>query len=487
LGRASISGGWEGACSVPGTVGNYLKKPGFLAIISVMTGENRSTALPSVLLEFRATNVRSFREPLELSLHATAMAEEGVPREVPWREGTRHPLLVLPAAGIFGANASGKTNLLRVMDDMRRIVLNSFKTTSRSSRIPQHPFRLDPDAENAPSEFCVDLVLNGIRHEYGFRVDDTKVIEEWAHRYTHGKVSTLFRRKGNNVDLIGELNRAKGRAVREILRPNSLFLSAAAAADHPDFVPLYEWFGSNLILCEANNRPARWLYTARLLARDDSRARVLDMLHAADLGIIDAHTRSLDPEIMERLKKALQALNDSEELASFELAEDSLVNVTLSHRGSRDSVDFEVADESLGTLVWLGLVGPVLDALSHGTVLLADEIESSLHPALVAQLVRTFQDKASNPNSAQLIFNSHEAGLLGNSTGERVLGRDQVWFTEKLHDGRTRLYPLSDLNPRIDEAVSRRYLAGRYGATPIISDAEFTALAASVSAGGKEK
>jgi uncharacterized protein len=451
-----------------------------------MTGEDPSAATVSMLLAFRAANVRSFRDPLELSLYATAMAEEGVPRDVPWREGTRHPLRVLPAAGIFGANASGKTNLLRVMDDMRRIVLTSFRNTSRSGRIIRHPFRLDPDAVSSPSEFSVDLVLNGIRHEYGFRVDDTRVVEEWAHRYTHGKVSTLFRREGNNVDLIGEVNRAKGRAVKEILRPNSLFLSAAAAADHPDFLPLYEWFESNFVLCEANTRPTRWFYTANLLSSEESRSRVLDMLHAADLGITDARARSLDPEIVERLQKAMQALNDAEDGASFELSEDSLMSLTLSHQGSRGSVDFDVTEESLGTLVWLGLVGPVLDSLSRGTVLLADELESSLHPALVEQLVRAFQRKVSNPNCAQLIFNSHEAGLLGNSTSERVLGRDQIWFTEKLYDGRTRLYPLTNLDPRKDEALSRRYLAGRYGATPIISDAEFEALAASASAGGRE-
>jgi AAA15 family ATPase/GTPase len=465
-----------------------LKKRGFSVIIDLMIGEDPSADTVSMLLAFRAANVRSFRDPLELSLQATAMAEEGVPREVPWREATRHPLRVLPVAGVFGANASGKTNLLRVMDDMRRIVLTSFKAPGRSSRISRHPFRLDSDAMNTPSEFSVDLVLNGIRHEYGFRVDDTRVMEEWAYRYTHGKASTLFRRTGDNVDLIGDLNRAKGRAVKEILRPHSLFLSAAAAADHPDFLPLYEWFDSNLILCEASSRTARWLYTAHLLTHENRRAQVLDMLHAADLGITDAKARSIPSEVMERLKKALQALNDSEEAsASFELSEDSLMSVSLSHRGSRKSVAFDVTDESLGTLVWLGLVGPVLDALSRGTVLLADELESSLHPTLVAQLVRTFQDKSSNPNGAQLIFNSHEAGLLGNSTGERTLGRDQVWFTEKLHDGRTRLYPLSDLDPRKDEAVSRRYLAGRYGATPIIVDAEFAALASAAAAGGREK
>jgi uncharacterized protein len=456
--------------------------------MNVMTGDDPSAAAESMLLEFRAANVRSFHDPLRLSLEATVMAEDGVPREVPWREVTRHPLRVLPAAGIFGANASGKTNLLRIMDDMRRIVLTSFKNAGRSSRIQRHPFMLDPDAQHEPSEFSVDLILDGIRHEYGFRVDDTRVIEEWALRYTHGKASTLFRREGDTVELLGEFNRAKGRAVREILRPNSLFLSAAAAADHPDFIPLYEWFESNLLLCEAASRPERWLYTAHLLTHDNRRSQVLDMLHAADLGIIDAQARSLDPEVRERLKRALQALSDPEDGSPFfELAEDSLMSVTLSHRGSGHSVEFDAADESLGTLVWLGLVGPVLHALSRGSVLLADELESSLHPTLVTQLVRTFQGKSSNPNGAQLIFNSHEAELLGNSVGERILGRDQVWFTEKLHDGRTRLYPLTDLNPRKDEAVSRRYLTGRYGATPIISDAEFTALAASISADGKEE
>jgi uncharacterized protein len=474
----------EGA-SVPAIFGKNLKKHGFPAIIDLMAGEDPSTAL-SMLLAFRAENVRSFKDPLELSLEATAMAKEGVPRGVSWREDGKRLLYVLPAAGIFGANASGKTNLLRAMDDMRRIVLTSFRATGRSGRIPRRPFRLDPESERAPSEFSVDLVLNGIRHEYGFRVDDSRVIEEWARRYPHGKAATLFRRREDHPLELGESNRARGRAVTEILRPNSLFLSAAAAANHPDLLPLYEWFESNFVLAEASSRERRWMYTAHLLTHDNDRSRVLDMLHAADLGITDARARKPDPEMMERVRRAVRILNNIEDEATPPVYdEDSFMDLVLSHQGTRESVQFEVSDESLGTLVWLGLVGPVLDALARGTVLLADELESSLHPALVTQLVRAFQNQVSNPNGAQLIFNSHEVGLLGNSVGERILGRDQVWFTEKLQDGRTRLYPLTDLNPRKDEALSQRYLAGRYGATPIISEAEFEALAALVSAGAE--
>src|SRR5690606_8153123 len=98
-----------------------------------------------------------------------------------------------------------------------------------------------------------------------------------------------------------------------------------------------------------------------------------------------------------------------------------------------------------GTRVWYGLIGPVVDALELGSVFLADELDASLHPALVSQLIRLFQDPDTNPRRAQLIFNSHDATLMGDSVGERLLGRDQIWFTEKRADGSTRLYPLVDL------------------------------------------
>lgn len=183
------------------------------------------------MLGFRFRNVRSFRDEVEFSFEATAMAEPGVPRSVPWREGGTRQLKVLPAAGVFGANASGKSNLLRVLDDMRHMVLDSFRAGDKNSRIPRRPFRLDPSSAGAPSTYEIDLVLDGIRHEYGFVVDDQRVVSEFARNYPRGKAVTIFRREGDAV-VLGEKDRAKGRAITEILRSNSLFLSAAAAADH---------------------------------------------------------------------------------------------------------------------------------------------------------------------------------------------------------------------------------------------------------------
>ena len=438
----------------------------------------------TMLVSFRSSNARSFRDDLEFSLEATAMSEQGIPRDVPWRQGGARPLRILPAAGIFGANASGKSNFLRVLGDMRHLVLGSF-SGDRNRRLDTHPFQLDADHATGPSSYEVDLVLDGIRFEYGFTLDASRVISEYARHYPRGKSALIFRREGLDVQL-GERDRAKGRAVGEILRQNALYLSAAAAADHPGLQPLYEWFGSNLMLCEASSREARWSYTTRLMSVPDRRDLVLAMLRAADLGITDAKVREPDPEMMDRITRAIQVLQneyDSENVQPVKIDTTPFLKIALSHRGQSGNVEFETADESLGTLIWLGLTGPVLDALATGSVLLVDELESSLHPALVKQLVRIFQNQRTNPNGAQLVFNSFEAGLLGNSVDDRILGRDQVWFTEKLHDGSTRLYPLTDLSPRKAEAVTRRYLDGRYGATPIISDSEFDVLAVKVATG----
>ncbi|MGH3248262.1 MAG: AAA family ATPase [Trebonia sp.] len=450
-----------------------------------------ATGIPemrTMLVSFRGRNVRSFRDDIEFSLEATAMSEDGVPRSVPWRQGGSHPLRLLPASGIFGANASGKSNFLRVLDDMRRLVLTSF-SGDRTKRLGVHPFRLDNDYASAPSGYEIDLVLNGIRYEYGFTLDSTQVIDEYARYYPRGKAATLFNRDELHVQL-GEKDRAKGRAVSEILRPNSLYLSAAAAADHPGLQPLYQWFHSNLKLCEASSRESRWTYTTRIMSKPENREFVLAMLHAADLGITGARVREPEPEMLDQIHRMFSAIqreiepeSEIEGSGSVKFDATSFLRIALSHRGKSGDVEFDTADESLGTLVWLGLIGPVLDALAAGTVLLVDELESSLHPALVKQLVRIFQRKHTNPNGAQLIFNSFEAGLLGNSVDDRILGRDQVWFTEKLYDGSTRLYSLTDLGPRKAEAVTRRYLDGRYGATPIINDAEFDALAVKVSSG----
>ena len=437
----------------------------------------------SALLSFKAANVRCFRDSLELSLLSTSLAEKSVVRLVPWRRGGR-PLGVLPVAGVFGANASGKTNVLRAMDDMRGYVLNSFRSGNPTGGIPRRPYLLDPATTSAPSRFEVDLVLGGVRHEFGFVIDDEQVLEEWAYRYPNGRASLMFHRRNSHVTL-GDLERSKGRSVVELLRPNALFLSTAASANHAALLPLYAWFGRNLRLAEADSRHYRQALTTQLLGQEERREWVLSLLRAADLGVTGARKHEPDPVMRERLQPAVRILaglegqpQGVEEGPPFQD-----FGVRLLHRGVSDDIELDAQDESLGTQVWFGLVGSVVEALADGAVLLADELDASLHTALLAQLVRLFQDPKTNPHRAQLVFNSHDAMLLGESGSDRLLGRDQIWFTEKRGDGSTRLYPLADLDPRREEAIGRRYLAGRYGATPILSRQEFDATADLITSG----
>ncbi|MEV0619448.1 ATP-binding protein [Nonomuraea sp. NPDC050404] len=442
---------------------------------------------PSMLLAFRAENIYSFYDELDFSMEATAQAEEGVPRDVHWHQKGGRPLRVLPAAGVFGANASGKTNLLKALYGLREHVLFSFRSGDPSGGIHRHSFRLDPGAGEKPTRYEIDLVLNGVRHEYGVVMNDQHVLHEWAYRYPNGRAALIFERTcGKQVDIPAG-KRTIGRAIERIARPNALFLSAAAAGKHPDLLPLYDWFGQNLKFAEASSRQARWAFTAQLLREDASREQVLALLRAADLGISDVRIRPPDPKVLERVRRAILILtgheDDAEGFPDIDLTELGLV---LSHRGAEEDVDFNVSEESLGTLVWLGIVGPVFDALEAGSVLLADELESSLHPTLAERIIGLFQDPEANPNGAQLIFSSHAPTLLGNATQSRPLGRDQVWFTEKLVNGRSRLYPLSDLSPRQEEAIGKRYLSGRYGATPIVSHEEFVEVARLIAAGGRK-
>lgn len=440
-------------------------------------GAHKEAQLPSVLLAFRAENARSFRDQFELSLLATSMAEEAYVRRVPWREGGS-PVAVLPVAGAFGANGSGKSNVLKVMHDMRNLVLRSFRQSDPEGGIDdRRPFLLDHHARAEPTRFEVDLVLDGVRHEYGFVVNDDRVLEEFAYWYPKGRAATLFERKDDDVEL-GASDRTKGRAILELLRPNALFLSTAASANHPRLLPLYQWFSRNLLLAEADSRPYRQVMTTEMLNDPDDRAQVLALLHAADLGVTDAQKHDLDPVMQDRMRRAMRILNglegepETDEGPTFEQ-----LGVVLSHQGTDGDVSLDPFDESLGTRVWFGLIGPVVAALRSGSVFLADELDASLHPALVSQLLRLFQDPETNPRRAQLIFNSHDASLLGDAVTERLLGRDQIWFVEKRNDGSSHLYPLVDLDPRKQESIGKRYLAGRYGATPILSAQQFAAAA----------
>lgn len=450
-----------------------------------MAVDRRSEPGAAMLFMFRASNVRSFRDEMQLSFLATGLAKSEVVRQVQWNHSGA-TVDVLPAACVYGANASGKSNVLRAMSDMRDVVLRSFRSWDPSGPTERRPFRLNRHSADQPTMFEIDMVLSGVRHVYGFRFDDQSITEEWATWYPKGRPAQLFRRVGMSVTWGSSVPGAKSRAVTDILRRNALVLSTAAATGHPNLSPLYEWFRRNLLLAEADSRPMRHAFSAHMLTHSETRGKLMALLKAADLGIVGLSEEEIDPVIQERLERAVRVLSGSEDSETpADAATIAFSAYRFHHAGDGVEVTFTAGEESMGTLVWLGLAGPIVDALATGAVLLADEIDTSLHPALTAQLLRIFQDPETNPHRAQLVFNSHDTTLLGDSTGDRPLGRDQVWFAEKRSDGASVLFPLTDLDPRREEAVGRRYLAGKYGGHPILAEGDFDAAAHLITAGGK--
>ncbi|MCG5217799.1 ATP-binding protein [Streptosporangium sp. KLBMP 9127] len=393
-----------------------------------------------MLVGFRAANVLSFRGEIELSL----LAPEGGDRAA----RSISDLRVSPVAAVFGANASGKTNLLGAMRWMRHAVLDSVADWARAKGVPRQPFAVDREAAEEASLFEVDVVIGADRYVYGFEVSDRRVETEWLHVYPRGsrRRQVWFDRDADrNEQFRFPSDRLKGpkKPLIEYTRPNALFLTAAGSLHVKQLAPLFSWFNDNL-----------WLVSP-----------------GDDLHRLDAHSRRklLDPIFRKRVERLLSVADLGITGIEVEDKDEEAPAVSLVHQGRNGSVAFDIRhQESLGTLTWLALLIPLLKALDDGAVLLIDELDSSLHPVLVAEIVRLFEDTVANPLGAQLVFTGHDVTLLSKAHLERPLDREQVWITEKMSTGESRLYPLTDMGVRTDESMERGYLRGRYGGIPRI-------------------
>ncbi len=398
-------------------------------------------------MSFKSENVLSYRDKEHFSLLASPYSKNSkaeVVRELPTASGK--PVRVLPAAGIFGKNASGKTTLLRMMRDMRVVVLSSFK----DERTVRRPFLFGEEKLEQPSSFEVDLLISGVYWNYGFSIDNQSVLKEHAYHYPKGRRALIFERIGENI-IIGKSLRSSSNVLLKLLRDNILLLSVAGAFYEENLKPLFYWFQHNMQLEDEKNKELRSYYTSHVISDPAKKEDILSLLRAADLDIVD----------IRQIDNAENYIYDPYE-----------ETYRLKHSSSLGSIELQPLDESLGTKVWVGFVGKVYDALVNGTALLIDDLDASLHPSLVRHIVDTFQDKRKNPNCAQLIFNSHDHTLFEDMELPG-LGRDQIWLTEKSLEGVTSIYPLTDFMLPKDEDLRFQYLMGSYGGIPNLDHAKF--------------
>ena len=417
-----------------------------------------------MLIEFSVTNFRSFRERQTLSL-AKARGQE-LSKTNSFKVNAANEFQLLRSAAIYGPNAGGKSNLLRAVETMKDIVLNS-ANQQRGDELPVDPFRLDSTTQEKPSEFEIIFIVEGVRYQYGFTATKERINEEWLLAYPKKRPQRWFDRIWNSEketydwELGGNLTGAK-QLWQKSTRDNALFLSTAVQLNSQQLQPIYDWFMNKLRTSQVGG----WgIGFSASLCENEEKIQVLEFLKAADLGItdIEVDTEVFDPQkLPDHMPESIK--NDLVKQMKGKKVLDKVRTIHKTMEGNIVAFDL-LEDESDGTQRFFGFAGPWLDSLESGNVLFIDELHENLHPKLVQFLVQLFHSDITNPNNAQLVFTTHETSILN----QEVFRRDQIWFSEKNSSQASELYPLTDFSPRKGkENLELAYLSGRYGALPFV-------------------
>lgn len=420
-----------------------------------------------MLLDFKVGNYRSFRDTAHLNMAASNGLKDDLPQNL-----LEERLLglsghrFLKGVAIYGANASGKSNITRSLFDLQRLVRGSHLKES-SSNLPQDPFRLDKSSRNKPTVYEVRFVADKVRYHYAVAFNTEQILEESLSAYPKGREQKWFHRiaieSAESKIYLYEWEVSESFKLtedqKEATGENKLFFSVAANVfSHKQLKAPYDWFREKLrILNLAQDGSITPNYTHEHLEFNPK--KIARMLQHADLGICGASLETLQaPDSL------LQQIEKIDEERAAEIKVEGIVKYTFSHRGQAgESYDLDLNEESAGTARYFSLLGNWIDLLEEELVLVVDELETSLHPLLTRELFRLAMTSQKN---SQLIVATHDPVLLDLS----LLRRDQIHLTEKTAEGDSILYPLNDYKnpPNNREKLWRGYLSGRYGGIPYI-------------------
>jgi hypothetical protein len=443
----------------------------------------------TMLIEFRVENHRSIRDEQALTMEIGRGGDPDDPRP---REVAGHSQRILPVAALYGANASGKSNVISGLGFMRDAVIDSHSSWPPQGGVPRDAFAWEGRTA-APSMFEITFVVEDVRHQYGFVVNQTRVLEEWLYAWPKGRRQSWLEREGDRFSFSEHL-RGENRTVEQVTRTNALFLSTAAQHKHEQLLPVYGWL-RQLQTVRVEGYKERYsdampatvaaavfaAAAAGAAAHADSpggMVRVSDLIPMKNrAGDVSDATAKLDTASREELRNLLSVADIG--ISDFRVdregrkedgANGEARRISMRHNAGEEDAWLPLEQESAGTRALFRIGPAMIDVLRRGGVLVIDELEASLHPMIAARLVSRFNDPKTNPRNAQLLFTTHDISLLGSVRGEPLLRRDQIWLTEKDAKGATTLYPLTDYKPRKAENLERGYLQGRYGAIPFLGE-----------------
>ena len=428
------------------------------------------------LLRFRVGNFCSIKDIVTLDLapklgDATALTG-------PVKEITE------PVTAIFGPNGSGKSNLLEALQFAHDVIIRSatsWRVPDDYPTQPHFPFKLSRETVSQPSFFEFDFAIDETRYLYGFTYGRDGVVEEWLSYVPKQRWSKGFVRNRTETPEIDWNNSYINKTLQKELGKvdkRELILSVALRDKHPllqkiayalvsslSFLPLGD------VAQRARIQQATSLVRKKHFDLDD----ISLLMKAADTGIesVSLNEEKIPPEILEKLYKLFKAMNElddeSDDTLSNDEAKKVIYNLVFTHSGKTNST-FNLSEESAGTLAWLSTAPTLLQTLKEGSVLIADELDSSLHQKLIEMIIKGFTDPSINQHGAQLIFTIHNTNIIEHMD-DLSLDTKSIWFMEKNQNGESSLYSLADFPNHSDANYERRYLSGRYGALPYLSPA----------------
>jgi len=422
-----------------------------------------------MIIEFTVGNFLSFKDNKTLSLEATNITEF---KESTFKVGNNK---LLKSVILYGANSSGKSNFIKAMSIMKRIVLTSIEKSS-ASKFEVTPFLLSTTTENKPTYFELVFFIQNTRYRYGFEIDSKSIHGEWLFRLDKDEEVPLFIRNENGIGITEYF--MEGEALEAKTRENALFLSVVDQFNGDISGSIITWFNNWETISGLSHDNYRGM-TFSLLDKGNSKERLIDFFKDLDLGFEEIKFRK------EKFRKDFLPKDIPTELLDDiinDLQGETIARIETVHkRYDADGnhigfVDFDLRNqESSGTNKVIDISGPIFNTLLRGGVLVIDELDAKLHPLMTAAITNLFNSPEFNTNNAQLIFATHDTNLL--SYGR--FRRDQIYFIEKNKYEASDLYSLIEYKEdgevkrvRKDRSFEKDYIKGRYGAIPFIGNFE---------------
>jgi uncharacterized protein len=353
-----------------------------------------------MLIEFSVGNYRSFKEKVTFSMVAANLVSQDKALDINNVFAVDKELSLVKTAAIYGANASGKSNLAKALEFMKWFMVNSSKETQSTEAIRVERFSLSTETDNQPSFFEIVFLLDGQQHRYGFTATREKVVSEWLYYVPKTRETKLFERQDNDFE-IAKVYKADGIASKT--RSNALFLSVSAQFNVEKSETILNWFASKFNITFNLNDMSLIVNTMNSMLRKENNQEIVDLMVRLDLGITDIQVR----ELMEEERFNLSNINSTRISVMHKKFDDTRMPLSLE--------EFELhTQESAGTQKIFALASLLIDTLKNGKVLIIDEFDARLHPLMSQAILKLFNSNDTNPNNAQLIIMTHDTNLLSN-------------------------------------------------------------------------